>query len=115
MSRHERRIRAARTESAFRDVNEDIVERTLVDDQTGDRMQILCECAHEQCAENLTVDHDVYAQVRERGALFLVAAGHVVDDVENVHERHGEIWVVRKVGIAGVVAEQHHDDDGPTS
>lgn len=86
----------ARTESAFREVNEAIA-------QTAERFEaeetdFVCECADPGCTDRVTADLESYEAVREEPTRFIVSPGHVVPAVELVVERNGDYDIVQKVG-----------------
>jgi hypothetical protein len=87
--------RMARTESAFREVNEAIAETAARFD--AEETQFICECADPQCAHRVTADLEDYEEVRSEATHFLLAPGHHVPEVEEVVERGGEFDVVEKV------------------
>jgi hypothetical protein len=85
----------ARTESAFREVNEAIA-------QTAERFEaeeadFVCECADPQCAHRVTAELDDYEAVRAEPTHFLLAPGHHEPEVEKIVERTGDFEVVAKV------------------
>ncbi len=87
--------RMARTESAFREVNEAIAE-------TAERFEaqeadFVCECADPQCAHRVTAELEDYEEVRSEPTHFLLAPGHHKPQVEQIVERTGEFEVVEKV------------------
>lgn len=96
--------RLAHNEHIFRSVNERIEQQAL---RFGglDAYEFICECATTQCFERLELTVAQYEDVRRAGATFVVAPGHVYDEIEVVIERQSGHWVVRKDGPAGVVAE----------
>lgn len=84
----------ARTESAFREVNEAIA-------QTAERFEaeetdFICECSDPSCAHRMTVALEDYDDVREKPTHFLLAPGHHEPAVERIVERTGEFDVVDK-------------------
>ena len=87
--------RMARTESAFREVNEAIAETATRFE--ADEAEFICECADPQCAERVTADLEDYEGVRAEGAQFLLAPDHHEPTVEQVVERTGDFEVVKKV------------------
>ena len=98
--------RAARNESLFREVNENIAH---LEEQYGDATTesvFVCECANSDCAERLTVDPETYRRVRLEPRRFLVLPGHQDPRLERVIESHSEYLIVEKTGTAGQVAEQ---------
>jgi hypothetical protein len=95
MSENQRR--KAANEAVFRDVNERIeslqrgfaaVERLP--------LQIVCECDRLDCADQLSVDLDVYERTRSDSSLFLVRRGHEDGSVEDVVDTGSDYIVVRK-------------------
>lgn len=96
--------RAARNESLFRDVNEQV--RSLdrhaePDEQPG----FVCECSDETCAERLPVPLAAYESVRQNPRQFLVAPGHD-GSFEHLVERREGYAIVEKEGAAGRLSEQ---------
>jgi hypothetical protein len=97
--------RAARNESLFREVNENIAGLEESFGATAEPVYI-CECADSGCAERLSIAPQTYARVRSDGRLFFVVPGHEDPRIERVVERHRHYLVVEKTGEAGEVAEQ---------
>lgn len=90
-----RRIRAARNQSMFREVNERIVELT---NRAASAPRLVCECESTTCAETIEVTPEEYEQVRADPGCFVVATGHEVAGVEVVVARRDGYNVVRKLG-----------------
>jgi hypothetical protein len=90
--------RKARTESAFREVNERIVENARRFDAGS--TEFICECADPRCTERVQATLAEYEEVRADGARFLLAPGHGDGSVEEVVERRGQFMVVEKVHAA---------------
>lgn len=88
--------KVARTEAAFREVNEAIAQTAERFD--ADEADFVCECADPDCADRMTADLDDYEEVRAEATHFLVAPGHDEPRVERVLERRGEYHIVEKVG-----------------
>jgi hypothetical protein len=86
--------RIARTESLFRDVNERIAE--VAENLGSDDAEFVCECADTECGERVEVPLHEYELVREDGARFLVAPGHVEPEYEHVLMRRSEHQVIAK-------------------
>lgn len=86
----------ARTEAAFREVNEAIAKTAATFDAT--ETDFVCECADPDCAHRITADLDDYDEVRADATHFLVAEGHDASEIERVVERHGDYAVVEKFG-----------------
>jgi hypothetical protein len=100
--------RAARNESLFREVNENIAR--LEESHGGAAEPVfLCECANADCTEHVAVPADVYDRVRERPRRFIILPGHEDPRVEEVVETHPQYLIVVKTGAAGDVAEQTQD------
>ena len=87
--------RMARTEAAFREVNEAIAETAARFE--ADEADFICECADPQCAHRVTAELEDYEDVRSQGTRFLLAPGHHEPKFERVVERTGEFDVVEKV------------------
>jgi hypothetical protein len=87
--------RMARTEAAFREVNEAIaVTAARFDSEEAD---FICECADPQCAHRVTAELEQYEEVRSDGTHFLLAPGHHEPEVEKLVEQTEELEVVEKV------------------
>jgi hypothetical protein len=99
----ESRVRVAKTEALFRDVNERIAEASERFD--AEDAEFMCECADATCAERLEVPLDEYEEVREDATTFLLKPDHIRPDVERLVDRRGGYAVVRKVDdvVAGIV------------
>jgi hypothetical protein len=85
----------ARTESAFREVNEAIAETAVRFD--AEEADFICECADPQCADRVSAELDEYEDVRSDGTHFLLAPGHLEPAVERVVEHGDGFDVVEKV------------------
>ena len=84
----------ARTESAFREVNEAIARTAARFD--ADEADFVCECADPDCVHRVTANLDEYEEVRAEPTHFLLAPGHHEPAVERVVERTIEYDVVEK-------------------
>jgi hypothetical protein len=87
--------RMARTESAFREVNEAIAE--TAERFEAEEADFVCECADPQCAHRVTAALEDYEEVRSEPTHFLLAPDHNQPEVEQIVERTGEFEVVEKV------------------
>ncbi|MCW2966030.1 MAG: hypothetical protein JWO17_3282 [Actinomycetia bacterium] len=87
--------RKARTEAAFREVNESIAETAARFD--AEEADFICECADPQCAHRVSAELEEYEEVRSEPTHFLLAPGHHEPEGERVIERTGEREVVEKV------------------
>jgi hypothetical protein len=84
----------ARTESAFREVNEAIAKTASRFD--ADEATFICECADPNCTHRVTADLEDYEDVRAEATHFLLAPDHHEPEVERIVERTEEFDVVEK-------------------
>jgi len=89
------KVKRARTEALFRDVNERIAESAERFDASS--TQFVCECADPGCTDRLAATLNEYEQVRSDGATFMLAPGHEHTDIERVVERRSRFNIVEKV------------------
>jgi transcription initiation factor TFIID subunit TAF12 len=89
------KVKRARTEALFRDVNERIAESAQRFD--ADSTQFVCECADAHCTNRLEATLDEYEEVREDGATFMLVPGHHHDDIERVVKDRGRFHIVEKM------------------
>ena len=87
--------RMARTEAAFREVNEAIAE--TAERFEAEEADFVCECADPRCAHRVTAELEDYEEVRSEPTHFLLAPGHHKPAVERVVDRTEEFDVVEKV------------------
>jgi len=90
--------RKARTESAFREVNERIAENARRFDAGA--TEFICECDDLQCSERVEITLEEYERVRADGTRFLLAPGHGDGSIEKVVDHRGHFVVVEKVQSA---------------
>lgn len=90
----EEAVRAATTESLFRDVNERIAETAARFD--ADAAEFVCECSDPACTHRVDAPLASYADVRERGEQFLLAPGHADARIERVLRTRRTYQVVEK-------------------
>jgi len=76
------KVKRARTEALFRDVNERIAESAQRFDASS--TQFVCECADPHCTHRLEATLVEYEEVRADGATFMLAPGHEHTDIERV-------------------------------
>jgi hypothetical protein len=86
--------RMARTESAFREVNEAIADTAARFE--ADEADFICECADPRCAHRVSAELEEYEEVRSEPTHFLLAPGHHEPKVERVVERTAEFDVIEK-------------------
>ena len=89
------KVKRARTEALFRDVNERIAESAQRFD--ADSTQFVCECADANCTHRLEATLEEYEEVRADGATFMLVDGHEHGDIERVVRRKARFNVVEKV------------------
>lgn len=97
-----RRFRAARNQSVFRAINDELrVATRALDPQS---FIIACECADPACVKMLEVDVEQYAQIRADPTHFIVLPGHIYPEVERVIVADARFQIVEKTGEAAQVA-----------
>ena len=89
------KVKRARTEALFRDVNERIAESAQRFD--ADSTQFVCECADPDCTHRVEATLEEYEQVREDGTTFMLVPCHAETDIERVVKDRGRFHIVRKV------------------
>jgi hypothetical protein len=89
------KVKRARTEALFRDVNERIAESAERFD--ADSTEFVCECADPNCTHRVDASLEEYEDVRSDGATFLLAPGHAHEDIERVVQNRRRFHVVEKV------------------
>jgi hypothetical protein len=101
----EREIRAARNQSMFRRVNQQILALNTALADLTETFAITCECADATCVEVLQLRPKAYYEIRENPRQFAVFPGHVYPDVERVVAQRDGYAVVEKLRAAAEVAE----------
>ena len=107
---------AGRREANLRKVNERVVgavealdDATTTGDGAPAMLQLICECALDDCDEMFEVPASYYDEVRDLTDVFLVAPGHVLHEIED-GIKDGDGWVVvRKRGAAAEGARETLD------
>jgi hypothetical protein len=97
-------LRIAKTESAFRHVNERIAE-------TAERFgaaeaELVCECADPGCGHRIAAPLEDYERVRADGARFVIAPQHHEPDHEKVVESGVGYRIVEKLRSVGAAARR---------
>jgi hypothetical protein len=87
-------VAIARTESAFRELNEAIAR--TADRFEAEEADFVCECADPDCTHRVTAALEDYEDVRAEATHFLLAPGHHEPRVERVVERTGDYDIVEK-------------------
>jgi hypothetical protein len=101
----EREIRAARNQSLFRAVNEEIRKVNEKFSEFTETFTIACECADSGCLEMLRIGPEAYEEVRAHPNRFAVLPGHVYPEVERVVQDYPAYVVVEKERVAADVAD----------
>jgi hypothetical protein len=94
--------RLARNEAFFREVNERI--RQVATGFNGEGQEFLCECSDPTCAVRISLTLEEYEHIRASSTRFVLAPGHIANEIEHVLEHEGDHVVVEKRGVAGEVA-----------
>lgn len=95
-----RRERAARNQSLFREVNEQIVQLSHRYRDERRPNAYLCECLKADCTATIELPYDEYERMRANGNRFFVLPGHEDLAVEDVVETTPLYVVVEKIGVA---------------
>ena len=100
--REARQERAARNQSLFRDVNENLEEAMR---ELPLAQDFLCECADRECNEMISLSVSEYELIRSVPTHFAIAPGHELPEVEHVVFQSGRRYaVVEKIERAAEVA-----------
>src|SRR3954465_11321337 len=94
------RVRAAKNQSLFREVNERIEDLS----RSGQLATFVCECCNDTCEESLPMTVDEYEHIRSKSNSFFVLPGHDVPEVEEIIETGDRYLVVAKRGAGTEVA-----------
>jgi hypothetical protein len=97
--------RIADNERTFRSINERLADGLRHVNHLPELLEFVCECGSRSCAERVSLSIDEYEDVRRDARSFAVRPGHVFREAEDVVAGNDRFQVVRKVGIAGAVAE----------
>jgi hypothetical protein len=97
-------LRIAKTESAFREVNERIAGSAQ---QIGLlQAALVCECADAECGHTIEAPLEHYEEVRSDGARFLVAPQHEEVEHEEVVESRPGYRIIEKLRAVGSAARR---------
>jgi hypothetical protein len=98
----QRQLRAAKNQSLFREVNEQI-ERIgeKVGSSPGELTDFICECMQQDCNERVTMTRSEYESLRRIPTHFAVKPGHVIPEVETTVSVNDRYEVVAKIEAAG--------------
>jgi hypothetical protein len=90
------KLRIARTESLFRDVNERIAESA--ERFYAPHASFVCECADPACTERVDVSLEDYEHVRAEPTMFVLVPGHELDGkIERVVAERPGYRIVEKI------------------
>jgi hypothetical protein len=98
----ERRERAARNQSLFREVNERIEELQWF----PSFVEFVCECGRQECAERVPLRIEEYEEIRSDANRFFVATGHEITEVERIVASKDRYLVVAKLGSGATIAKK---------
>lgn len=87
-------IVAVKSEQHSRDINDRIVAQ--VDSFGARTVEVFCECWAPQCKATMTMPLREYFSIHEREDRFVIAPGHDLPSIEDVIDRHDDLWVVQK-------------------
>jgi len=100
-----REKRLAQNETLFREVNERIEDLALTHTDEDEAYEFLCECSNPHCDLRLSLRLSTYEKARSDAAVFIVATGHDLPEIEDVILRGHGFQLVRKQGEAAELAE----------
>jgi hypothetical protein len=109
-----RRVKAAKNQSLFRDVNERIEEVSKGFGRSMKMIDFVCECGRADCSEAVEMTHGEYESIRRSPTHFAIKAGHEITEVEQVMASNARYIVVSKVGAAAQTAKQLDPRAGKT-
>lgn len=90
------KIKIARTEAIFRDVNERIAE--TAERFESEETQFVCECADPECTHRIVLPVDAYEEVRQEPTLFVTVPGHELGEpLERVVDDGDGYQVIEKI------------------
>jgi hypothetical protein len=102
--------RTVRNQSLFREVNERVVALVQggLQEVDGDENAVyaICECDDVSCHEPFELSLEEYAAIRSSPLRFLVRAGHVRPEAEQVAFSHNGYVVVEKIGTSAELAAE---------
>ena len=90
-------------EALFRAANERLVSWAERHEER-DLERYYCECADSECRTQIELSAEQYEQVRTNARWFVLAPGHVTEDIEDVIRSEARFEVVEKhANVAGLV------------
>ena len=98
--------RAARNQSLYRSINEDVETiNTVFEDAARAAGEWICECADTECVARVFVTVREYEAVRTNPRAFIVFPGHVYPEVERVVAENDRYATVEKLDNGAETAE----------
>jgi hypothetical protein len=105
-------VRVAKNQATFRETNEKI-EAAAHNMEIFGPVPFVCECAEPECTKLIRLTIDEYENVRQHPRRFFVRPGHgapaIAMGAAVVAEERPGYTLVDKIGVAGEIAEQRHD------
>jgi hypothetical protein len=101
----------ALTEAAFRIANERMAAWEERQSSDGGPESYYCECAFEDCKEEIRLTREQYDAVRAQPRQFFVLHGHIIEDLEIELERNDGYSVIEKPPALAPLLE-HTDPRG---
>jgi hypothetical protein len=86
--------RAAKNETLFRSVNEQIEKLGRESDQR--HVQFVCECSNGACVDQIQLTVAEYEEVRSDGRWFAIVPGHLTEQIEHVVRTTDRYLIVEK-------------------
>ena len=102
----------AKNEVRFREVNERI-SQAAEDAAFAGPMVFVCECGDAECSETIQVTLAEYEGARSQPTVFLIVAGHEINEFERVVEQNDRFAAVAKVGEGEAIAYRHDPRASP--
>jgi hypothetical protein len=98
--------RLAKREALLREVNQEIARIDAGFTTDGAALEIVCECARNDCLELIAVSPTDYRKARSEPRRFLLVAGHELSEIERVVDRSDGFVVVEMEPTAAAIAEE---------
>jgi hypothetical protein len=102
----DRERRLALNEAIAREVNEHVEEVAGSWHADDERIELICECSRDGCAERIHVTTAEYHSVRENELRFMLVDAHVNEEIEHRVGTAGDATVVEKEGSGREVASR---------
>jgi hypothetical protein len=106
-------LRVGQNESLFRGMNEQIESTNQRSGIVSEQLSFVCECAAEDCTEQMTLTLAQYEELRRVPTHFMVKPGHVYPEFERVVREVDGYVVVEKQGEAAAEARLLDRRRGP--